>query len=114
MVAKGSQVTIFVSSGAPTVEVPNVVGRSEAAARAALSAFDVSVVIEDLPAGDANDGLVVAQSVAGGQRAPERSAIELVIGRAAAPPPTTAAPTTTAAPATTAAPTTTTTSTTAP
>ena len=36
LVAKGSQVTIFVSSGAPTAEVPNVVGQTEAAARAAL------------------------------------------------------------------------------
>ena len=71
LVAKGSQVTIVVSSGAPTAEVPNVVGQTEAAARAALAAFDVSVTSQDLPFGDGNDGRVTAQSVAGGQRAPE-------------------------------------------
>ena len=92
LVAKGSQVTIFVSSGAPTAEVPNVVGQTEAAARAALAAFDVSVTSQDLPFGDANDGRVTAQSVAGGQRAPEGSPIQLTVGRAGPAPTTTQPP----------------------
>ncbi len=101
----GGAVTLVVSSGAPTVEVPNIVGETEGNARTRLSDFDVIVVVQDLPAGDGNDGRVLAQSVAAGQRAPIGSQIQLTIGRAAAaPPPTTAAPTT-AAP-TTAAPTT--------
>ena len=101
----GGPVTLVVSSGAPTVEVPNIVGETEGTARTRLSDFDVIVVVQDLPAGDGNDGRVLAQSVAAGQRAPVGSQIQLTIGRAAAaPPPTTAAPTT-AAP-TTAAPTT--------
>ena len=67
--------------------------------------FDVSVMFQDLPFGDGNDGRVIAQSVAGGQRAPEGRRSQLTVGRAAAPPPTTAAPTPrpTTAPPTTAA-----------
>ena len=107
----GGPVTLVVSSGAPTVEVPNIVGETEGTARTRLADFDVIVVVQDLPAGDGNDGRVLAQSVAAGQRAPAGSQIQLTIGRAAAaPPPTTAAPTTaapTTAATTTAAPTTT-------
>ena len=112
LVDRGGQVTLIVSSGAPSAEVPPVVGMTEAEARNALGQFDVDTASAELPAGDPNDGRVVAQSVAPGQRAPVGSSITITVGEAADPAPTTAAPTTaaptsTAAPATTAATTTT-------
>jgi beta-lactam-binding protein with PASTA domain len=81
------------------VEVPNVVGAREASAREQLAQFNVNVSFQDLPAGDANNGLVISQSLAPGSVAPAGSDIELVVGRAPAPT-TTRAPTTTAAPTT--------------
>ena len=81
----GGSITLVVSSGAPAVDVPNVIGQTESAARSQLAAFDVSVSYQDLPAGDGNDGKVIAQSIAGGQQAPAGSSIQLTVGRAAAP-----------------------------
>jgi eukaryotic-like serine/threonine-protein kinase len=97
LVNKGGAVTIVVSAGAPAIDVPNVVGSTENQARATLGQFDVSVAVQDLPAGDPNDGRVTAQSVAAGQQLPAGSKITLTVGKAAAapPPPPTAAPTTT-------------------
>ncbi|MET0324845.1 MAG: PASTA domain-containing protein, partial [Ilumatobacteraceae bacterium] len=103
----GGSITLVVSSGAPAVDVPNVIGQSESGARNQLAAFDVGVSFQELSAGDPNDGKVIAQSIAGGQKAPAGSSIQLTVGRAAAA-------TTTVAPTTTAAPTTTTTTTTIP
>ena len=80
LVDVGGNVTLFVSSGAPPVDVPNVVGQTEAAARTALAAFDVSVVYQDLPFGDGNDGRVTAQSVSGGQQAAPGSPVQLTVG----------------------------------
>ena len=78
--------------GARRSTCPNVVGATENQARAALSQFDVSVTIQDLPAGDPNDGKVTSQSVAGGQQLPAGSKITLTVGKAAAPPPTDGGP----------------------
>jgi serine/threonine-protein kinase len=103
LVDVGGQVTLVVSSGAPSADVPNVVGMTEQEARSALAEFDVSVNGQNLAAGDPNDGRVTAQSVTPGQRAPIGSGVTITVGRAAATT-TTAAPTTT----TTAAATTTT------
>ena len=99
LVDVGGEVTLVVSSGAPSAEVPNVVGMTEQEARAALAEFDVSTTPQDLPAGDGNDGRVTAQSVNPGERAPIGSPVTITVGRAAAPT-TTQAPTTTAAPTT--------------
>jgi beta-lactam-binding protein with PASTA domain len=106
LIDRGGQVQLVLSDGPPGVTVPNVVGSTEAAARQQLGQFNVTVSVRDLPAGDPNDGLVLSQSLTAGSVAPAGSAIELVVGRAAEPPPT-AAPTTTRPPTTTAAPTTT-------
>ena len=84
LLAEGGQITLVVSSGPPAITVPNVVGLSEPAARGQLAQFDVSVTVQDLPAGDANDGLVTGQSIAAGQQAPAGSPIQLTVGRAAA------------------------------
>jgi len=89
LVARGGQVTLVVSSGAPSAEVPSVIGMTENEARGALGQFDVNATSQDLPAGDANDGRVIAQSVSPGQRAPIGSAITITVGNAAEPTTTT-------------------------
>ena len=45
----GGTITLVVSSGAPAVDVPNVIGQSESGARDQLSAFDVSVSVPGPP-----------------------------------------------------------------
>ena len=100
----GSEVQLIVSTGAPGIEVPNVVGSSESSARQQLAQFSVNVSFDDLPVGDPNDGRVMTQSIAAGQVAPAGTTIDLVVGQAAEPPPPTQATTTTAAPPATAAP----------
>jgi serine/threonine-protein kinase len=108
----GGPIQLIVSSGPQSVQVPDVVGAPEADARARLTGvgLQVNVTYEDVPNGDPSDGRVRAQSVPGGTAAPVGSQIDLVVGRAVAPPPTQAPTTvapTTVAPTTTAAPTTT-------
>jgi beta-lactam-binding protein with PASTA domain len=80
-VTPGANVTIVVSSGQGEAEVPNVVGRSEQAARGQLEAagFEVSIT-EDSTNNPAEDGRVVSQVPQGG-RAPLGSTVSLVIGR---------------------------------
>ena len=91
----GASVQLVVSSGAPGIEVPNVVGNTENAARNLLGQFDIDVSFEELNPGDSNDGRVLSQSISPGQLAPAGTTIVLVIGQAADPPPPTQATTTT-------------------
>jgi hypothetical protein len=78
-----SAVRLVVSSGEESVTVPDVVGETEAAARRALGALDVTVTYQDLPVGDPSDGLVIRQSVRAGTNVAAGSPIRLTIGRAA-------------------------------
>ena len=87
LVDVGASVQLVVSSGAPGIEVPNVVGNTENAARDVLAQFDVDVSFEELDPGDSNDGRVLSQSISPGQLAPAGTTIDLVIGQAADPPP---------------------------
>jgi serine/threonine-protein kinase len=91
----GGSIQLLVSSGPPAIDVPDVVGDTEADARNQLSAagFQVNVTFEDVPFDDPSDGRVRSQSVAGGTRAPQGTTIDLVVGRAVAPPVTTVPPT---------------------
>ena len=68
LVARGSTVTLVVSSGPGQVTVPPVVGNTEAAARNSLATNDLQASVEysSLQPGDPNDGLVVSQNVAPG------------------------------------------------
>jgi serine/threonine-protein kinase len=76
-------VLLVVSSGVEQVTVPNVVGETEAAARDALRELRVSVIYQDLPAGDSDDGLVLAQSPRAGTEVAAGSSIRLTVGRGA-------------------------------
>jgi serine/threonine-protein kinase len=93
--ARGATVRVFVSTGTPTVKVPNVIGLTEAQARAALSnkGLTASTITQVNPD---NVGKVVAQSPGDGQSVSPGSNVTLTIGGPA--PATSATTSTTAAP----------------
>lgn len=98
LVAAGSTVTLWISLGPEPVQVPNVVGMTAEAARAALEAVNLvyreaatTVEVET-----AFDGLVAQQSIGAGTEVDPGRTVTVTLGKA--PPPTT---TTTAVPDTT-------------
>jgi eukaryotic-like serine/threonine-protein kinase len=109
--AVGSPITIVVSAGVEQVQVPPVVGLTEAQARNLITAkaLTVNVTPVNVPAGDANDGRVISQSPTAGTKVAPGSAVGLQVGRAVAPPSTSTTTTTTTLPPTTTTSTTTTT-----
>jgi serine/threonine-protein kinase len=89
--AKGSVITLQVSSGPATSQVPDVTSQTEAQARAQLqrAGFQVQVV-EEIVADQNLDGKVLSQDPEGGADAEEGTTVVIVVGRfeAAPPPPT--------------------------
>ena len=83
-VAPGSSVTLYVSTGQAAVPVPNMVGKDGSAAATELTSlgFVVTVNEQALPAGDANNGLVLVQSIAAGTTVQPGSSIIITVGRA--------------------------------
>jgi serine/threonine-protein kinase len=96
----GQTVTLVVSAGREQVIVPNVVEKTEETARQelGLAGFEIQVTEQALPAGSPDDGRVLAQSPAGGQRADVGSTVSITVGRAEVLPTTTSTTTTTAPP----------------
>ena len=121
LVERTGAVTLEVSSGAAPVAVPVVEGltQGDATNRLRSAGFTVSTEFRDVSPGNANDGVVISQDPAAGQRVARGATVTIVVGRstvaATTLPPQTVPPTTvppTTAPPTTAAPTTTTSTTT--
>jgi serine/threonine-protein kinase len=85
---KGSVITLQVSSGPATSQVPDVTSRREAEARAQLesSGFDVQVV-EEIVDDDQLDGRVLSQDPEGGTDSEQGTTVVIVVGRFEAPPP---------------------------
>ncbi|HEX8803704.1 MAG TPA: PASTA domain-containing protein, partial [Acidimicrobiales bacterium] len=79
-VAPGSQVTLVVSSGQGTVQVPRVEGLSEDNARAQLSQFEVNVV-EQQTFNPALDSIVQSQNPGPGSQAEPGSEVTIVVFR---------------------------------
>ncbi len=79
MVAQGTEVTLVVSSGVAGVEVPNVVNKEESAAMAELRAAGFKVSTDTDYDDEVEEGYVVSQSIAGGEKAAEGSNITLII-----------------------------------
>jgi beta-lactam-binding protein with PASTA domain/predicted Ser/Thr protein kinase len=75
-VPAGTAVTLYVSTGPAPIRVPNTVGDTEAAAKAALSQFSVRTSNQTTTTQAA--GTVISQSPAGGTAAPN-SVVNLVI-----------------------------------
>ena len=78
--AKGSTVTITVSSGPEKVDVPNVIGQTEASAKAELisAGFKVTVV-NQATVTPADDGLVIDQDPNGGTSAVKGSTVTITV-----------------------------------
>ena len=96
--SKGSVITLQVSSGPQTSQIPDVTSQTEADARAQLeqSGFEVQVV-EEIVDDESLDGRVLSQDPEGGSDAEQGTTVVIVVGRfEAAPPPTDTTTTTTA------------------
>lgn len=78
----GDTVTVYVSAGPSTTEVPDVLGMAEADAVATLQGAGFSVVrSESAVSNPDSDGRVLAQSPEGGVRAERGSTVEISVGR---------------------------------
>lgn len=95
--AVGGAITLIVSSGPEQVIVDPYVGLTEAQARTQITAkgLQVNITYVNVPAGDANAGLVISQSLPAGTKVDPTTMIGLQVGKAVAPPSTTSTTTTT-------------------
>ena len=84
---KGSVITLQVSQGPATSQVPDVTSLTEADARSQLtrSGFEVQVV-EEIVNDQLNDGKVLSQDPEGGSDAEEGTTVVIVVGRFEPPP----------------------------
>jgi serine/threonine-protein kinase len=85
----GTPVTIFVSSGPPSVQVPDVTGEDVGQAKSTLQNRNFNVTSSETVSTTATPGTVLSQSPAGGKSAPSGSTVSLVVAKA---PPTVAVP----------------------
>ena len=86
--SKGSVITLQVSSGPKTSQVPDVTSQIEADARRQLlqSGFQVQVV-EEIVDDPGLDGRVLSQDPEGGTDAEQGTSVVIVVGRFEPPPP---------------------------
>lgn len=83
---KGSAITITVSKGPKTADVPNVLGKTEAQATDALSNAGFKVKVQQIQAADVVAGNVVNQIPAAGTKAIEGSEVTLLVSSGAPKP----------------------------
>jgi serine/threonine-protein kinase len=79
----GSGVTLFVSSGPPNVNVPDVTGESQSAAAATLKNAGFSVASSGQTSTTVTPGNVISQNPAGGTSVPPGSTVTIVVAQAA-------------------------------
>jgi beta-lactam-binding protein with PASTA domain len=85
-VPKGERVTVTVSSGPPTVEVPDVVGLTEAEARAALDRAKLEVEVRrPRTENPDDDGVVLDQRPDPGEEREQGRTVVILVGRFAGP-----------------------------
>jgi serine/threonine-protein kinase len=81
-VTSGSTVTIVISSGPATTQVPDVMGKSEQAARNAIRDAELLASVMTSGTTDPNqDGKVLNQSPAGGATATKGSTVTITVGQ---------------------------------
>ncbi len=85
----GTHVTIFVSSGPPSVQVPDVTGEDEGQAKSTLQSRGFNVTTSAEVSTTATPGTVLSQNPAGGRSAATAATVTLVVAKA---PPTVAIP----------------------
>jgi serine/threonine-protein kinase len=81
-VAAGTDVTLFISSGKPTKQVPNVVGQAQPTASAELTAAGFNVVSTSQVSQTIQPGNVISQSPAGASAATPGSTVTIVVAKA--------------------------------
>jgi beta-lactam-binding protein with PASTA domain len=81
-VGVGSTVTLYISSGKPTVTVPNVIGESLSSARSQLNDAGFVVSTTNQTTTSAPDGDVIDQSPAGNIKVVAGSTVNLVVAKA--------------------------------
>jgi beta-lactam-binding protein with PASTA domain/predicted Ser/Thr protein kinase len=84
-VAPGTQVTLFISSGPPKKQVPDVTGESASAARSQLTGAGFTVNATNQTSSTARPGNVLSQSPAGGTSAAPGSTVTIVVAQAPKP-----------------------------
>jgi serine/threonine-protein kinase len=82
LVAKGTPVEIFVSSGAPLKKVPDVTGQSQDSAKSALQSGGFQVTVTTQPSSTVAAGKVISQNPAGGSQAASGSTVTIVVAKA--------------------------------
>jgi serine/threonine-protein kinase len=78
-VAKGSQVTLFVSTGAGAVRVPNVVNENQNDATTQLQALGFNVSVQTAPNSTQPSGQVVHQNPVAGSQLPKGSTVTIFV-----------------------------------
>ncbi len=87
-VKRGAKVRITVSTGADAVVVESVIGQTKQAARGTLRAQGLKVSVQKRTvSSEDDDGIVLRQSPAGGDRVDRRTTVVLVVGQFTAPQP---------------------------
>ncbi len=83
----GSAIVLIVSSGSPTVVVPDVIGKTEGEAQSTLNAAGLITEIgyRNVAVGDTNDGRVISQSREAQSAVAPGTKITLVIGKSTTP-----------------------------
>jgi serine/threonine-protein kinase len=81
-VPKGSKITLSVSKGPATSQVPNVTGQSQATAQQLVQGAGYTVALIYQPVNDpSEDGTVIDQDPAGGTTAPQSQVVTLTVGQ---------------------------------
>ncbi|MFF1920749.1 Stk1 family PASTA domain-containing Ser/Thr kinase [Streptomyces sp. NPDC058221] len=75
----GETVTVFVSTGAPKIDVPDVTEKSEDNARKILEDKGFTVTVDSVESADATPGTVLEQSPKGDAKAAENSEVKLSV-----------------------------------
>ena len=94
-VPRGFTVTLFVSSGSPQKQVPNVVGETQTQATSDLTRAGFNVQQRNQPSGSATPGNVISQTPPGNTKAANGSTVIITVATA---PATTTVPTVTGDP----------------
>jgi eukaryotic-like serine/threonine-protein kinase len=81
-VDRGSDVTLFVSSGPQQVAVPDVVGLTKQEAQQTLGNAGFQLTVTERGSADADPGTVLSQDPAGGTEADPGSSVGIVVARA--------------------------------
>jgi beta-lactam-binding protein with PASTA domain/predicted Ser/Thr protein kinase len=81
-VDRGSNVTLYVSSGPKQVAVPNVVGLTAQEAQQTLGNRGFQFTVTEQGSADADPGTVLSQDPAGGAKADPGSSVAIVVARA--------------------------------